>query len=440
MQKAMTEAEVLRLSGEADFTLYPADQLAAAGFSLSDEPYDASTTVLARLPGLSFLPTVQSLTTAQKTNLTYERPSEMSEPIPVYTYSTYTVPAVQVYMGFLLLDDGMNTTLYTSDGNLLCTYKSGTYTPANTRAADGTPLFWEYLPGDGKRYCTPGENGEFGTVEYEDSIDGRGVYFDYPAYYGVSDNDLRRLVQRTRTVGTDENGLPMDYEEQRWAYGYTAGWRRTGYNFTKAYDYSEGMAAILDDDGYLNYLKENGYYAFYPKKNYYYYERYVTEYLLPPITSGEESIGFYYYDHGLVRVRRQVVDWYGITYINTLRVAVDEDILIDKTGKEFPVPEGYDIIAYSDGVILLERNGKYGYMDYTGAWIAQPIYDYARPFIEGVAVAGFSDGTRLMLDTAGEIVIPAGIYTHISDASSGVIAVWREVDGWDVVYKMGKFE
>lgn len=277
-------------------------------------------------------------------------------------------------------------------------------------------------------------------VDYVDSVEGRGVYFDYPAYYGVSDNKLIRLVQRTLTTGTDPYGLPVDYEEQLWAYGYSASWRRTNYKFSKAYDYAEGRAAILDENGYLNYLTESGYYAFYPKKNYYYYERYVTEYLLPPITDGEESIGFYYYDHGLVRARRQVVDWYGITYINTLRVAVDEDILIDKSGKEFPVPEGYDIKAYSDGVILLARDGKFGYMDYTGTWIAQPIYDYARPFVEGVAVAGFADGTRLMIDTAGELVIPAGYYTRISDASSGVIAAFGETQGWQIFHKMSQFE
>ena len=138
-------------------------------------------------------------------------------------------------------------------------------------------------------------------------------------------------------------------------------------------------------------------------------------------------------------MRRQVVDWYSLNYLENLRVAIDEDILIDKTGNEFPVPEGYDIVSYADGVILLSRDGKYGLMDHTGRWIAQPIYDFARPTIEGLTVVGFSDGTRLMLDTSGEIVIPAGLYEHISDASSGVITAYSEKTGWVLFHKMAKY-
>ena len=113
--------------------------------------------------------------------------------------------------------------------------------------------------------------------------------------------------------------------------------------------------------------------------------------------------------------------------------------MMDKNGKEFPLPEGYDIVSYSDGVILLTRDGKYGYMDYTGAWIAQPIYDFAQPFYEGLAVVGFGEGDRLMIDTEGNIVIPMGAYDYISNASSGVIAAWRDGHGWDILHKMAKF-
>ena len=78
-------------------------------------------------------------------------------------------------------------------------------------------------------------------------------------------------------------------------------------------------------------------------------------------------------------------------------------------------------------------------MDYTGAWIAQPIYDFAQPFYEGLAVVGFGEGDRLMIDTEGNIVIPMGAYDYISNASSGVIAAWRDGHGWDILHKMAKF-
>ena len=43
-----------------------------------------------------------------------------------------------------------------------------------------------------------------------------------------------------------------------------------------------------------------------------------------------------------------------------------------------------------------------------------------------------------MLDTEGNIVIPAGQYDYISDVSSGVVAAYK--DGvWSVLHKMARF-
>lgn len=439
-QKAMTPAELLRLSGKIAFSPagYTAEALAAAGFTLSSEPYDAGHTVLLRTEGIS-LPKSYDAGVETYTAVQYVRPDEMSAPEPVYETLERPRLAVEPYMGYLLLSDGETMQILNATGEVLFTAAQDELVPLNARDTAGNPLF--YAPeAVGLQTFSLDENGALLLSDYDDSVHGRGVRFDYAPSFGVSDNSLCRLVKREYVTYEKLSGTVEEFVRQTWAYGYSASWRRTGYTFAGAYDFSEGMAAVVDEDGYLNYIGENGYYAFYPRKNFYYYDRYVTEYYLPPLTDGEESIGFYYYDHGLVRVRRQVVDWYGITYIDTLRVAVDEDILIDKTGKEFPVPDGYDIVSYSDGVILLTKDGKYGYMDYTGKWIAQPIYDHARPFFEGLAVAGFADGTRLMLDTKGNIVIPAGLYTHISDVSSGVIAAYSQHSGWDVYHKMAKVE
>lgn len=440
-QKAMTKADLLRLSGKTAFSPaggYTVDELTAAGFTLSSEPYAAAHTILVRKPGLS-LPRAYSDGTELYSEVQHIRPDEMSAPSPVYETLERPRLAVEPYMGFLMVSEGDTVRILNEHGQHLITVAKGELVPMNTRDAAGHPLF-----------CAPAavglqtfyldENGDLQVSDYDDSVEGRGLYFDYAPSFGVSDNDLCRLLQRELVTYERLSGTVEEFVRDRWAYGYSAGWRRTGYNFAGAFDFSGGFAAVLDADGYLNYIGENGYYAFYPRKSYYYYDRYVTEYYLPPLTAGEESIGFYYYDHGLVRVRRQVVDWYGITYIDTLRVAVDEDILIDTSGKEYPIPEGYDIVSYADGVIQLTKDGKYGYMDYTGKWIAQPIYDHARPFFEGLAVAGFADGTRLMLDTEGNIVIPAGTYTHISDVSSGVIAAYSPERGWEIYHKMAKVE
>jgi hypothetical protein len=98
--------------------------------------------------------------------------------------------------------------------------------------------------------------------------------------------------------------------------------------------------------------------------------------------------------------------------------------MIYTNGKEFEIPSGYDVIAYSSGMILLKHNGKYGYMSYTGAWVVQPTLSYAEPFYEGLAVIGDGRGNYALIDTEGNFVIPYGVFSYISNASTGVIAAY----------------
>ncbi len=482
VQTAFSKDQLLSVSPEQVPPL-DAHLLADAGFSLSNRTYAKNTHVLALADLPISLPDTYSLTFGTVYELDYVRETEMSAPVAVYTETKALLPAIEPYMGYLMLSTSVQTDVYSADGVLLASFPFEEYLCANTRDPDGNPIFYKDTDGVRQYFRIDTENGGFIPSDYVDSAHNRGAYFDYPASYGLSDNGLGRIVlietmaekipieteaetdtdaetetetesdteaeTETETeaeTDTDAEPIPEETEPQPeyeinvlsettlWAYGYSPARRKTGYYYTEAYNFSDGMACVLDTNGRMQFLNESCYYAFTTRKSYYYHDWYVVENLLPPLTAGEESIGFFYYDHGLIRARRQVTDW---SFAD--RVAIDEDILIDKTGAEFPVPEGYDIISYSDGMILLERDGKYGYMDYTGAWIAQPIYDFARPFIEGLAVVGFESGERLMIDTAGEIVIPAGVYTHISDASSGVIAAYSSVNGWDVLYKMAKF-
>ncbi|MBE6561896.1 MAG: WG repeat-containing protein [Ruminococcaceae bacterium] len=441
LRTALNRNDVIALCKGYSFSPYTASSLAVDGFVLSTEPYDVSHSIFAKADGFPMLPDTRSYYDGYKTIVNYVRPDEKSAPVPQYSYKETEILAVQLYMGLVLVDDGYTVQLYNSDGTFAFSYTYGEYSPAYTRDKKGNPVFTKREIGeDGAYYDACYIPGEAGMIpsDYDDELDGRGLYFDYPPSYGIADNNLMRLATRQTVINRDAEGVETVEEKTLWAFAYSQYSRLTGYKFTGAFDFSEDLAAVLNEEGHLYYLGKYGYQAFNTLKNYYYYERYVTEYLLPPLTSGIESLGFYYYDHGLVRVRRQVVDWYGITYIDTLRVAVDEDVLINKKGEEFPIPAGFDIVAYSDGVILLEKDGKYGYMDHTGQWITQPIFEVARPFIEGCAVAGFHDGTTLMIDTAGNVVIPAGQYYHISDVSSGVVSAWNGKN-WEIFHKMARF-
>ena len=93
---------------------------------------------------------------------------------------------------------------------------------------------------------------------------------------------------------------------------------------------------------------------------------------------------------------------------------------------------GYSLAGYSEGILLLERDGLYGLYSCTGEWIAQPIYPQAKPFIGGLAELMTDDGRWGMIDTAGNIVLPF-TYDAISQVSSGVVACFREETGWAVL-------
>lgn len=141
------------------------------------------------------------------------------------------------------------------------------------------------------------------------------------------------------------------------------------------------------------------------------------------LTKNETAIGSYIFDQGFVRVRRRIVLRTKITHAYT-----DEDILISETGDIFALPEGYTLISYSDGLLLLEKNGAYGYMDNRGNWIAQPVYSSAAPFYCGLAVVE-QNGAFGVIDTNGDFVLPP-IYSAISHASQGVFSACHPDEGW----------
>jgi len=430
LQNAMRKEEVLQISQAVSFTPQSSSALQKKGYTASWNTYAPDTFLLGRADTFTALPKTRSYYDGYTETVEYVRPDEMSAPKAVYTSHPAAVSAVQLYMGYVLVDNSVYTAIYSPEGNYLFSYLTKEYFPAKTRDRDGNPLFYTKAKNEnGQRvtvYCTVGET-SFIPSDYNDTLDGRGLYFDYVPSYGLSDSSLQRFSRR-------------DGYYTKWAFGTSESSLYTAYKFYSAFNYREGVAATVNAYGHLSYVGRWGYQAFTTESSYYYHDWYVREYLLPPLTDGEESIGFYYYDHGLVRARRQIVDWYAYYHWNILRVAVDDDFLMDKSGGEFPIPAGYDIVSYSDGVILLEKDKKYGYMDYTGKWIAQPIYDYARPFFEGCAVLGFGGTDRMMIDTEGNIVIPAGKYTYISDFSSGIAAAYTADGAWEILCKMEKTE
>ena len=200
----------------------------------------------------------------------------------------------------------------------------------------------------------------------------------------------------------------------RFYYGSSLENIRLDIGCARAYAFSEGFACIVDDYGVLKiistsgrvtaqlnrtYLTDAGHGSTYMNRKYY-----------RPFYNDIYHLGYYYFDHGLMRVR--VIEHERLEGDIVNYITADDGILIDPYGNEFKIPAGYKLVSYSDGILLLERDGKYGYYHRGGYWIAQPVYTYAMPFVEGIGIIGDADGFKGAVDTAGNTVIP--LHTQIS--------------------------
>ena len=194
--------------------------------------------------------------------------------------------------------------------------------------------------------------------------------------------------------------------------------------------FSEGLAAVVDFEERISFIDKKGNVkiTLNDKEIIEYYEESRTQSrqsYFEPLNFDIESLGMYYFDRGYVMVR------YVLRGTVTNKIYLNENRLLGKDGKYFSIPKGYSLVNYSDGILLLEKNGKYGYMDLRGGWIAPPIYDSASPFVQGLAVLGDKVGKFGVINTEGEFVLPM-YFDYISNASSGYISTYEEKRGWEI--------
>ena len=267
----------------------------------------------------------------------------------------------------------------------------------------------------------------------KEDADGNGipdtltVDISYPAY---------RFTYRASKPKEDTSKVTSNKYSYNEYITQTISWN-TDYKYARAYNFSENRAYTVDANGIVKIINTNGNSAVYlynvfksdsGSGSFYHFE-YYTE----PFERDEYMLGHFYYDDGLIRMR----------VVERLRYRLniyekDYEVLLDTNGKKSTVvPEGYTLVSYSDSILLLERNGRYGYYHRDGYWVLQPIYTYAAPFIEGLAVVGYEDGVKGVVDTSGNIVIPFH-YTSISNASTGIFACYSEDSGWQVFAKVSK--
>lgn len=491
-----TENSVVNVSEQSklpsEFKDIPgAGKLSVSGYHTSDLKYEAGNFILAKWTTGFDLPDSFSLRKRTEQTLKYVQKSDYSQFTPEYTDIEADRPALELYMGFLFVDNGNTLDVYSTKGRHLTAFSDTNYIPAYTRDSYGNPLFYRMttvesgrfdgetvirdkeaetverdrephekeetviikgkLENEGKgnpvteevkAYYSLSDAGYFTPSQYKDSLESRGLYFNYPSYYGIPDSNISLFGETYDKYHLNIDGeLKMDHKID-WSY------KRYGNalneeKFEQAYNFRGGLACVYKEgyyqDGGMYFINASGNRAFntlrkYNNEN---SDRYVIENYMPPITRGPESIGYFYYENGLVRARFETIDYWNYDKNNRIQVYSSEEVLINTKGERFPLPVGYNLKAYSDGMILLEKDGLYGFMDYTGAWIAEPIYSYAEAFCEGLAVLKTRDGRFGMIDTAGNIVLPFA-YSHISSCSDGLVVCYSDTNGWEVMRKMTK--
>ena len=337
-------------------------------------------------------------------------------------------PLVETYMDYIIVDTGSKAYLLDSSGKLVMSnFDVETYKPAYTRGSDDSPQFKaevrsRYNPSiTYTQYYKISPEGKLILSDYDDAADGRGLYFNYPSSFGKSDNGINRYY---------------DPSSMMYGYGSSPTSMRTHFKFTKAYNYSEGLAAVINEEGHMSFIQNWFYDQIASNPAPYINQKWhwrVYSFMYAPDTNGTESLGFYYFDHGLVRVRVREYDAFHYEK-GEMRVTTDFEKVIRTDGTEYSIPGGFEVKAYSDGVFLLEKDGLYGFMDYTGRWIAQPEYDTAEPFVEGLAVLG-KNGNVGLIDTEGNIVIPL-IFDKVQSCSGGTISAWDKDNGWAIFNKL----
>lgn len=337
---------------------------------------------------------------------------------------------VETYMGYLLIssvttdDAGEEIThlaLWDRFGNELVA-NLGDKEPYYARDYSNRPVFKD---SQGELYAFTGT--KFVSVGLGDLRS--NLYYDYPAY----------------PLGTYQNRFEAHYSTASEGYNYIDA--KTKYailysDYPLAFNFSsEGLAVVETYEGNVQIINTAKKQVIRPRLEYTYYVDITTgqpqrgrDIYYFPDTLGIESIGCAGFDHGWIRMRVKLTSRMPQSMGMVVR---DHEVLLDTEGNLFDIPEGYTIAGYSDGILLLEKDGYYGYYSINGEWIAQPIYTYARPFIQGLAVLGSETGTVGMIDTEGNIVLPF-VFTSISDVSSGVITAFCEGIGWETYELVAK--
>ena len=483
------------------------EELEAEGCYITDGDYTPGASALGRINFSFDLP--REFSYRKMKTLTWNVTTHENGVMSTAVEGTATVarPAVYLYMGYIIYDDcGEALYLIDKNGVVLMEYDPS-YIPAFARDKSGNPLFcttYDYyasVPATdevneagehnytfrgaylfGKNYYTVGYGGGyFAWSGYVEERDGRGLNFDFPARYGLSDTwGKYRAGIMTPSYCSFRDGTSGFVNRMKWSY-YTyyddapdvdaivAAEKAFShlsteeklasieakttpediyriserYPYLAAYNFNEGYATVVTSDvdeeprfgaTELRVINTYGDFTFTSRKKYVnpQTDAFGSDRFMLPLTKGEESVGHLYFDRGYMRLRKVTFDKYQLDEFGDFRVNSDVDVLVTPYGKEFAVPDGFKIRGYADGVLTLERDGNYGFFRTDGSWLADPVYKYASAFHGGIGVLEDAEGRYGAVDTEGNVLIPFR-YDYVSNDSDGLIAIHSAKNGWELL-------
>lgn len=193
--------------------------------------------------------------------------------------------------------------------------------------------------------------------------------------------------------------------DMKWGYIDTSGRFVINPQFNAAYDFSDGLAAIVNKDNKLGYIDKTGSFV---------------------ITPQFDAGGMF----GSMN--------FGVNFHEGMAIAQagDKSGFIGKDGKFAINPQFEDATPFYDGLAAVKQGGQWGYIDKKGSFVINPQYDDAAPFINGLALIE-KKGKSGFIDKKGAAVINPQFDEAFPFSGDGLARV-KMGDKWGFVDKTGK--
>jgi hypothetical protein len=106
---------------------------------------------------------------------------------------------------------------------------------------------------------------------------------------------------------------------------------------------------------------------------------------------------------------------------------------IDTDGNEIITPQYEDYDSFNDGIAIVRKNRKRGYINKLGQNITPLKYWHCHYFYGGIAVAENFDHTSEVIDKSGKVLLKGKPYREIFNLGNGSVLVERKKQGYEIV-------